>query len=282
MLTKTILLTTLMLGATTTMARSTGGGNGGLIEEMRAAAKLDSYPLKKEELVNLIELDGRELKEKLLIPITKSLWVSDIKDPKVAKMWNSMINSTKVKLQENITYTRFEEGSCNGEEDLCTGEVPYSTIYFDIPKILENKTTIAELTGMIFHEFSHHYVGHKDHPHYMLANTIKDRVAKGKFGSKTFYLKDLVDEDANNRYAYYVGLEHTDDICKLKGFERAVDVKTLPMKEVKNWMGIKPLGAIRIKEMHWEEITYMKSYATESEVGNYSWHTRIISMLECE
>lgn len=47
MLTKTILLTTLMLGATTTMARSTGGGNGGLIEEMRAAAKLDSYPLKK-------------------------------------------------------------------------------------------------------------------------------------------------------------------------------------------------------------------------------------------
>ena len=97
MLTKTILLTTLMLGATTTMARSTGGGNGGLIEEMRAAAKLDSYPLKKEELVNFIKLDGRELKEKLLIPITKSLWVSDIEDPKVAKMWNSMINNTKVK-----------------------------------------------------------------------------------------------------------------------------------------------------------------------------------------
>ena len=147
---------------------------------------------------------------------------------------------------------------------------------------MENKTTIAELTGIIFHEFSHHYVGQDDHPHYMLANTIKERVAKGQFGSKTFYLKDLVDEDENNRYAFHVGLVRTDDICKLKGFERAVDVKTLPKQDVKSWMGIKPLGGIRIKEMHWGEISYMKSYETESQVGNYSWINRIISMLECE
>ncbi|MCO4753479.1 MAG: hypothetical protein KC478_03310 [Bacteriovoracaceae bacterium] len=263
---KTLLLISLLLPGLN-YARSTGGGNGGLIQEMRDAEKLASHFLTREEIEDLLHLDGRQLKETLLQPITKALDTNEIKDPKAQAIWSQMKGSKDVSLAEDINYTRMEVGECPNQQDLCTGDSHYSTIYFDVEKILSKKTTIAELTGMVFHELSHHFAGEMDHPYYPLANFIKNRVASGKIGQRVF---DVIQLTRMEGIKGFIGLADPALYCQSQGYEKMVNYKTVSKKNFDREF----LGAVSAYRLEYNgfpgksyDVKYIRFYAGSEYVS---------------
>lgn len=265
----------LELASGQSLARGNGGGNGGFIEDMREASQLGKHFLSAEEIREILLLDGKEIKDELIYPLVRLTKSFSIKDEKVREMWEKM-SSADVSLEENVDYTRMEEGTCPHNEDLCTGDVPFSTIYFDVEKIAQNKTTLAELAGMVMHEFSHHYVDYDDHPEYKLANFFKERVASEDLDPDVFFsMEDLLATEGENVY----GLLSGRNFCQSKGYRSGQTMEKVLANNLNLLMDKKITRTFLVRATGFNEAPY-KNVLRGKEIGP-EYNPKIITKMKC-
>jgi len=216
-------------------SQESGAGNGGFIKEMRDAGKLGIHYMTEDEIRAFLEKNGKPLKEEIVLPLIQSTYIEDFTDLKVKETYRLMKEDVDL-LRSDVNYTVIEEGICQTGEDLCTESLePYSKITFNVSQIVSRQTTIAEFSGMVMHEFSHHYAGDKDHPMYGLAHFFKEKVATGKYAERTFTLKR---NDSLGKFdgkgSVWAMLESNDaqarTFCEQQGFKQVVDYQSDPYR----------------------------------------------------
>ncbi|MCK5073416.1 MAG: hypothetical protein KAQ98_08335 [Bacteriovoracaceae bacterium] len=140
-------------------------GDGGTIAELRAGTADLVTILTIETLKELEEENFYSIKEHYLISIAKYASPSDIsKTFKNAKETFTTMTKNRKLLVKDMWTTVMENGKCSDRATACTTSYKkFSKITIDFEQVVDEYMDVAELIGLLMHEFSHHFAGEADH-----------------------------------------------------------------------------------------------------------------------
>ena len=219
------ILLTMILASATAHAGREKAGNGGSIEEMR---KYFEKVLSEADYQELLDLNAYKLKKNLLIPMFKAARTDALEDP-VAKGNLYKIQADFTKLIDDLTYSKIKFGICTDGRDACVDKnAPFATITLNKTKLLAHKTTLAELGGLIAHEYEHKYASDTvEHDKYALSQYFIQRI-KNKSYFTQIYMFRLPAVNLSNALAMKVSFlraykDQNHLFCIVNGFDLATD-----------------------------------------------------------
>ncbi len=223
----------------------TDTSGGGSIWEMKK-----QQALTKEDLTTLLGNDSKVVK-KIIEGLAINVKPEEINNSSVKKIFLSMKRDAAL-LLDDIRYSNYsiEEAAfqreCGGQADLhaCTQNNKVGvTIYFNVLGLEAAQTTLAELVGLLMHEYSRHFVGDADSKHKLAVYfeeayiqnkhasppsdevdvDLKDKAYNGvSFLAVTYTERDDSDAEAQERRAQ--------EICKFLGYSQA-RISTIDWRE---------------------------------------------------
>lgn len=194
--------------------------NGGSIIEMQKTRAFAT----EEALADALSKNSQVLKQ-ALEGLVSYLPVEEIDDPVVKERFQRMLDSGK--LLNDVRYVNYSicpaafDQYCSEEKytsQACTknatdkGDTSGATIYFNVKELFRNRTSMADLIGLLMHEHSRHFIGNDDHDH-QVANYFATAFIQGKYKGRVFSSPDLVQQLSNAAFKRTYGYRYGVPAC---------------------------------------------------------------------